>query len=177
MSEELNDELESTNQPEVEETQETPEDSEESKDDVEALKEQNKKLFERAKTAEAKLKELKPKVEPKPETPPSDPGLPIADIIALSKIHEEDVEEVVNYAKFKKIPVKEALKLNVIKTLLNDRAEERKTAEATAKGSQRRSSATVSDESLLDNASTGKVPDSDDEIARLAKARIAALKK
>lgn len=110
-------------------------------------------------------------VAPKPLEKKGD--LSTKDLYALmnAKVAEEDVDEVVEYAKFKKIEVKDALNSSVVKTLLADKAEMRRTAEATSTGSTRRSSGKVSDDTLVNNASKGVMPDSDDEIERLISAR------
>lgn len=86
---------------------------------------------------------------------------------------EEDINEVVEYAKFKKISIADALKASVVKTSLAEKAEFRKTAEATNTSAGRRGSSKPSGEALLDKASDGQVPEeSDDEgIEKLAAAR------
>ncbi len=95
------------------------------------------------------------------------------DVLTLVKnnIPEEDIDEVVEYAKFKGISVSDAIKHPAMKATLNLKAEERTTAQATNTSSGRRSNARVSDEALVDNARKGNLPDSDDEIARLITAK------
>jgi len=97
------------------------------------------------------------------------------DIIALSKadIPNEDIEEVLEYAKFKKISIAEALKSSVVKATLADKSEIRKSAEATNTGNTRRGNSRTSDTEVLSNARKGILPkeNDDDAIARLAKIR------
>jgi hypothetical protein len=54
---------------------------------------------------------------------------------------------------------------------LAQKNEERTVAQATNTGAARRGSSKVSDEKLLELASKGQLPDSDEEIARLYKLR------
>ncbi len=119
--------------------------------------------------AEELKKKLPPEVTPPVEKKEDGNALSQKDILAVAKadIHEDDLDEVLEYARFKKIPVSEALKSDVIKTTLATKAEQRNIAENTHTGNARRSSAKVSDEVLLNNASSGKVPESEDEINRL----------
>lgn len=93
------------------------------------------------------------------------------DIIALSKanIDADDIDEVLDYAKFKRISVQEALKSNIIKSSLSEKEELRKSATATNTGASRRGSTATSDEQLLINARKGVMPDSEADIERLLK--------
>jgi hypothetical protein len=135
---------------------------------------QNQKI--RAEKAEAELKTLKKAPEEK-ETP-KNPQFSLADIRALSDVNDEDVEDVVEYAKFKGISPAEAKKSPVIQTLLKTKAEERATAAAANTGNAKRGSSITSDEALLNEASaTGKLPETDAEMDRLADARWASKKK
>lgn len=138
--------------------------------------EREQKLRLRAREAEAALKKLKTELKAKEKvepTPQDSNVLSQKDLIAVlsAKIPAEDIDEVVDYAKLKKIPVVEALKTNVVKTILNERAEERRTAEATSTGNQKRGTAKVSDEALLDKAQKGELPDDYDSLVRIAKQR------
>lgn len=95
------------------------------------------------------------------------------DLLALmnAKISEDDIEDVLEYASFKKIPVSEALKSSVVKATLNDKAEERRLSVATSSGAQRRSTHKVSDEAIYANAKKGEVPETDEGYAALWRAR------
>lgn len=110
----------------------------------------------------------------KPETPKVAPKksseLSAVDIIAISKanIEADDVEEVLEYARFKGISISEALKAPVVRATL----EMRKTAQATSTGPSRRGSSRISDEQLLSNARKGILPDSDDDLDRLTSLQV-----
>ena len=118
----------------------------------------------RAEKAESKSKEA-PKVAPN--------DLSSKDTIALIRadVADEDIEEVVEYAKLKKISVTDALKTNIMKTILEQKREERTVASATNTGTARRSNTRVSDEVLLDKASKGTLPETEEDMARLFNAR------
>jgi hypothetical protein len=125
----------------------------------------------RAEKAEKELKEGK-KSEHKEVTPKTD-SLSQTDLIAILKadIAEEDISEVTDYAKLKNISITEALKSSVVKTILSEKNEERKTANATATGNARRGSTKQTPSQLLDNARKGELPDSDEDLEKLIKAR------
>jgi hypothetical protein len=91
-------------------------------------------------------------------------------------VPEEDFERVSNYAKLNKMSIPEALKDEDLQLILNRQAEKRQTARATITGQRRAGNQQVSDQKLLENASKGNIPDNEDDIERLAKARIAARK-
>ena len=178
----LNEEIEKNDSLNVEETTDDTQ-----VDDVEALKETNRQLFARAKKAEGfvledgkwvkKPKEVKAEIKPEVKEVG---GLTPKDTIALitAKVtEEEDISEVENWAKFRGISVSEALKTPVIKTLLAERAEERKTAEATSTKATRRG-ANAPSEDLLGNAQRkGEMPTSDADILKLAQDKVLKNKK
>ena len=122
----------------------------------------------RAEKAERKGKEPEQKQVTRKES-----DLSTMDIIALSKanLEQDDVAEVLEYAKFKGISVQEALKSSVVKATIQEKSEMRNTALATNTGGSRRSTGKVSDETLLSNAKKGIMPESDEDMARLIKAR------
>jgi len=119
----------------------------------------------RAEKAEKAAKEAKPA-----ETA----ALPTADLYALVKagVPEEDIEEVSDYAAFKKISIAEALKAPTVKTLLAERKEARDVAEATNTSRARRQTTSASPEALLEQASKGQLPDTAEGTMRLAEARM-----
>lgn len=123
------------------------------------LEKTNKQLFERAKKAEGSKK--------------SEDGLSTQDTIYLAKadIHEDDVNDVIEMAKLKKITVQEAHKF--LKPILNERKEERATAAVAAVGRQRPGSTKVPDESILRKAIKDGLPEDDEEIQRLVEADLA----
>lgn len=91
--------------------------------------------------------------------------------IVRANIEPEDLKEVTKYAKYENISITEALKSSVVKAILSEKSEYRKTAEASNTGSSRRGSAKVSDSALLENARKGVFPESDEDIKRLINLR------
>lgn len=100
-------------------------------------------------------------------------SLSTKDLYALveAKVAEEDISEVEEFAKFKGITIAEALKTSTVRSLLNERKENRQVAQASNTGTARRSSTRISDDSLAERASKGDLPDSQDDMIRLIKAR------
>ena len=96
------------------------------------------------------------------------------DLYALmnAKVAEEDIQEVQEYASFKRISVAEALKSPALKSILALAKEERDVAGATNTGPTRRQVSTQTSDSLLEDATKGKLPDSDAGLTRLAEARL-----
>ena len=170
----------------VEETTETPEEvvEDETTEDVveettEDTEEEEIDWEARAKKAEAAI--IKAKSKPKSETkaPKIDGKLSTFDMLALQKADietEEDLDEVVRWADYNKISVAEALKSNILKATLAEKAEERKSAMAVNTGTGRRSSGAVSDERLLADAKKGIMPSTDEGLMQLIKAQSAGRK-
>jgi len=130
----------------------------------------------RAEKAEAELKALKKPQPAEKETPKNDPahdGLSLKDIRALQDIHDDDVEEVIEYAKFKGISIAEAKKNPVIQNTLKTRSEERASAQASNTAKDKRSIKTASDEDLLNDFASGKAPETEEGIERLVQAQLA----
>lgn len=86
------------------------------------------------------------------------PELDNATLARIYDIHEDDIEEVLDMAKFKKLSLAETLKLGATKAILAEKAEFRKTAEVSNTGNARRGNTKVSDDILLANLAEGKVP-------------------
>ncbi len=179
--EQENDQQEVLNPDEKSELEQESENAE-GEESIEVLKEKLLKAEElaknqkiRAEKAEATAKLLKQK--PKVEEQPKKSEYSLQDIRALSDVHDEDVEEVVEFAKFKGIAIAEAKKNPTIQNLLKAKEEERKTAQATNTSGGRRASTQETGESLLEKVSQGQVPDTDEGIRKLAEARIEARKK
>lgn len=107
----------------------------------------------------AKEKPEAPKPAPKEEK--EDIGLSTADLLAITRanIHEDDIDEVIEFAKFKKLSVKEALAHPVMKATLSTNEEYRKTAEATNDGKSKRVTTKISPEKLQQDLSEGRVPE------------------
>jgi len=133
--------------------------------------------YERAKKAEEELKKYKQSTQPKEETPKGE-VLSSMDALLLAKasIELEDVDTVTRYAKFNNISVADALKDKTLKTIIAERVEERETARATqTRGA--RTAPKVSNDALIEQASSGRLPDSDDGIDKLTSARMENRKK
>lgn len=111
-----------------------------------------------------KNKERQPvqKAQPKDDT-----NLNTKDLYALmqAKVAEEDIDDVVEYAKFKNISVSEALKSTAVKAIIADKSEFRKTAEVSNTSNARRGNSKVSDETLLANLGKGSIPEKGSEEA------------
>lgn len=82
------------------------------------------------------------------------------DVIALARanVHDNDLDEVISYAKFKGVTVAEALQTDYIKTTLTTNAEKRKSAETASAGNVKRGSGGKTDEAVLANLAKGNVP-------------------
>ena len=174
MTDEIED-LDSTNQENENDNSTNINDtSDDNTEDVEALKEQNKKLFARAKKAEGFvlengqwIKKPQPKVETKTETKEvAKESYSLSDIRALNDVPDEDVADVVEYAKFKGITIAEAKKTSVIKTLLAENAENRKVAEATNVKTTKRTMQKPNGSDVIADAEKGNFPTDPAELAR-----------
>ena len=159
---------------------ESEESDEESTDEPEYT-ENERKLYARAKKAEEELKKLKEAKPPKENTVKKEQSgdLSTLDIIALSKanIEDEDIEEVLDYAKYKGISVREALSSSILKTTLAEKVEERKSAQVTHTGSGRRANSAISDERLLADARKGIMPENETDMSRLSMLRLKQTRK
>jgi len=144
-------------------TEEEVEETTDERDDKIAKLEKEKGILQRNLTKANKSKGSEAKV---------DGQLSQKDLLAVMKadVNSEDLDEVVDYAKLKGISVTEALKTPMIKSILEQKAEERQTADATNVKGQKRKTAQVSTDTLLENANKGKFPENDEDLARLIKA-------
>lgn len=154
-------------------TEESQNDSTEENDvDYKAEFEKAKQIAEnqriRAEKAESKLKSGD--TTKRDETFKQD-GLSPFDLMAVAKLdlNEEQLKEAIDYAKYKKISIADALKTPQIKATIALISENEKVAQATATGNGRRGSGQISDDLLLANASKGIMPDSDADIYRLTR--------
>jgi hypothetical protein len=136
--------------------------------DVEALKEQNKKLFERAKKAEGFTKDengewvKKPKPEVKEETPKNTSDLSSDDLLALADIKDkEDRKFLIEKSKEMNKSISDLQEDIYIKAALKLRAEERITAEATTTGKGNRGTKSTSPGAIINAAHSGKEVDPD----------------
>lgn len=146
-------------EPEPQEAQ-TDEEKEALRKENDELKRKNAQLFERTKKQKELIKE--------------NDGLSNKDVLFLAKvdIHEDDIDEVLEWAKFKKITVNDAYKQ--LKDTLDVRTEQRKTAASTQTRGSARGASKVSGVDLLAKAyRTGEVPETDEGMQELFKARLA----
>jgi hypothetical protein len=107
-------------------------------EDLEALKEKNKKLFERAKTAEAKLKEVKKEKPPNETTKPDSLSRDEAILIAQG-MTADDLDELKVVAQAKNLPLLKAKDTPLFQGYLEKIEAERKKDKAklsASKGSQ-----------------------------------------
>lgn len=147
----------------AEETQ-TDEEKEQLKKKLEEIEKKNKQLYERLKKAE----QVPSKVENTDE-------LSSKDLLAImnASVSEDDLDEVIEFAKYKKISVAEALKNSTLKSILSDKASERKTAAATQTRSARGTSKVSGSDILAKAERTGEVPDDEEGLNALFQARLA----
>lgn len=146
-------------------------------EDVEALKEKNRQLYARAKKAEG-FEQVDGKWVKKAQAPATEPSQDVTlspkDVIALSKVHDDDIDQVMEWAKFKGVSIAEALKDQTLSQILNVNEETRKTALATQTGRSGRASSKVSGEDLLRKAEqTGEIPTTEEGMAEIIRAKMA----
>ncbi len=145
----------------------------------EVIKQEYATLAEKAKKAEEvannqRIRAEKAEKKPKDDNQAPKNNLSPTDIIALAKadVSEDDIQEVLDYAEYKKISVKDALVSTVIKSLLAEKKEERQTAQATAVKQQRRGQTSSSGSEALKKAeTTGEMPTDKDGMDKLVDAR------
>lgn len=124
------------------------------------LEKQNKQLFERAKKAESKTK--------------SSDELSVTDAVVLMQagVKAEHFKDVVEAAKVLKLSIPEAMKNNVVISILAQKTEEEKTASATQVRTQARGTTKVTGDQVLQKFENGTLPESDAEFTALAEARL-----
>lgn len=83
----------------------------------------------------------------------------LKDTVTLGKLHEDDVDKVVEAAKLLKLPISEAAKHDVVKAMLADSAEKRKTAEATNVDGSRPTKIKADGNALLEGLKKGEIPE------------------
>lgn len=101
----------------------------------------------RAEKAEGKLKEIKP------DTQNIDGSLSTKDFYALNKanVPEDDIDEVLEFSKFKNVSVSEALKSPILQAVLNQKVEFRRTASAAQTRSTRSQNVDMDGGTIIDN--------------------------
>lgn len=142
-------------------------------DDIETVKAKLEKERELAKNY--KIRAEKAEKQSKEKKPVEITGaLSEKDLISIvrNEVHDDDLDVVKRFAKLENITVSEALKRDDLKVILKGKKEQRETAAATNTGSTRRAPAKPSDEALIDRASKGELPQSDEDLERLAAARM-----
>lgn len=130
--------------------------------DLKTKAERTAKAEEIAENQKKRAEKAESKNGKEPKEPSESKDLSSLDTIALvrAEVHEDDIPEVVEYAKFKKISITEALKTSVIKSSLAEKAEFRKTAEATNAGKNHRTVNKVDGDTLVKNLhEKGEVPE------------------
>src|SRR3990167_9047742 len=142
-----------------------------STEDAPEYTEHEKKMFERAKKAEAEAKALKAelgKLQPKPQ--PTGDQLSQKDLLAVVRenVHDEDLPDIEAYAKIQKVSVADALKTSFVKSLRREREEERKSSQVANAGGSKRTTSKPTDDQLLSGAHK---PKNDDEWKALVKVR------
>lgn len=150
-------EQEPTQTPEEAPEPQTDEEKEELRRKVEDLEKKNKQLFERAKKNQA----------------PSQDGLSNKDILYLAKadIHQDDLDDVVEMARLKKMSVADAHKF--MEPILAQRAQERTSASLTHTRPSSRSAPQQSAEDVLLKAERGETIDSEEGLQQIFRARAA----
>lgn len=121
--------------------------------------------------------ELRTKIDstfPPPEESKKD-SMSLKDIRALSDVHDDDVDDIIDFAKYKGISISEAKAHPAIQALLKDKQEKRETAKATNTGAGRRGPSEVPDEALIEKADKGVL--SEDEMTKAAQAIMEQRKK
>jgi hypothetical protein len=158
-----------TTQEEIVQEEEVYEEQVEQQEDVEELK---KKLA----TLEAQKEHWRRKAAEKKETVQevqSSLTLSAGDMMAIKNadLAPQDMDLVEKFAKDNKLSLREALAHPHAKAILAYESELRNTAVATNVENVRRGSARIDPETLLNNASMGKIPTNDDEIEALIQAK------
>lgn len=166
----------------VEEVEEEEEEEEESEGTSQKETEEDKKAKEiaenqkkRAEKAEKENKQLKSQLEEVQNSSKSD--LSTKDLYTLleAQVPRDDIDDVVDYAKYKNISVDEALKSSVVKATLKEKSEQRQTAQATNTGKGRKGSSQTSGKELYKEfLKSGKIPENEADIEKLAEARLNA---
>lgn len=154
----------------------TEETTEQSNEELETLRKEVETL--RNQKDHWKKKASKPSEPSQKKEAGSEPQLSVKDSIALAKadINVDDIDDVLEFAKFKNMSVSDALNNNMVKAMLKDKEETRRTAQATSTKDGRRAPKQVSSDELLSNARKGNLPQDDNDIARMVEARLEAKK-
>jgi hypothetical protein len=159
-------ELENTNSSNSEEvTADAPE--QEAGETKAEFTEREKQYYARIKKLEGELKEAK---KTKTEKTVDTGNLSQTDLLALAKldIHEDDLDDVIKWAKNDGVSVREAY--TSYKPMLDTRSQQRQTAQATEVKSAR-GKKPETNEAIIEKASSGDLKPTEENIAALVKAR------
>lgn len=134
--------------------------------------EHEKKMFERAKKAEAEAKRLKAELAARTtqQTQKQSDAFDLEDVAVLvSQVtNKEDREVVKKYAKLEGKSLEESLNDPIVKGILKERSEMRKTSEVANTAGSRRTQTRVTDEQVVDSFKDGRNFDPE----KLAEARM-----
>ena len=104
------------------------------------------------------------------------PSMDLKDIRALQDVHDDDIEEVIEFSKYKKISVAEAKRHPAVQSLLKVRSEERASALAASTTTSKRGSKANSSETVLTKVKNQEDM-SEEEMQMAVQATLAELKK
>lgn len=114
--------------------------------------------------------------KPEEAAPASTDTLTPRDALTLTNAgikDEEDIDEVIAFAAYRKLPISKALEDSTLKGILAAKAEERRTAEAAASGKNGRGAARPTGADILAKAEqTGEVPEDTEGMQDLFNARV-----
>lgn len=113
------------------------------------------------------------KIDSKEST--KNPGMDLKDIRALQDVHDDDIEEVIEFSKYKKISVAEAKRHPAVQSLLKVRSEERASALAASTAASKRGSKATSNENILTKVKNQEDM-TDEEMQAAVQATIAQIK-
>lgn len=132
-----------------------------------------KKKAELADNYKVRAEKAEKKAKERSEEKTTEVSMSPKDYLALTenKITSEDFDVVTDWAKFRNVPISEAIKDKTLKTILNERSEERKTAEITNTKGGQRGVVTPTLGDLESRFEKGALPESD--IETLTNARMA----
>lgn len=137
--------------------------SDESDDTVEENHVDVSELQKKLKTVEAQKEHWRKKATTQTQAPKQEQSvdsLSSKDLLSLMKaeVNEDDIDDVVEYATFKKISIADALKTSTVKAIIAEKNEYRKTAELSNTSNVRKGVTKVSDDTLVRKLNDGEVP-------------------
>lgn len=150
------------------------EDADEDAETLDTLKERLAKAEELAKNYKIRAEKAEKKSPGQKHVQASNKDeISSVDMLSLLKADVDitDIDDIKDYAKLKNLSISDALKTGFVKSMLADKAEQRRIASAAHVGSARRGTGKLSDDSLLENARKGIAPETDEDFARLVAAR------